>query len=151
MSCPCGLTKGQVLLMADKHGIRLTADGRCRNGYADNSNQQCGRLVGSHPDMQPGNKLFYFIIHHNLVLIILFYVDIIRMKRVFWDGSSIVYSVEFIWLSLEFRFLVPCLLRQHPQHRLQSPVSYKKSLRSCTTITSYSALFILFFPFVGHQ
>jgi hypothetical protein len=51
MWCHCDLTKHDVLRLhkaGSVNGVVLLA-GKCQNGYADNSGQTCGRLVGQHP------------------------------------------------------------------------------------------------------
>jgi hypothetical protein len=63
MSCPCGLTKEEVLEVARKHGVPL-AEGKCQNPLADGSDGKCGKALGAHPSSQ-GN--FNFIKNNHAI------------------------------------------------------------------------------------
>lgn len=51
MSCPCRLTKAEVLEVAEKHGIPLMG-GKCQNPRADGAEGVCGRALGAHESSQ---------------------------------------------------------------------------------------------------
>jgi hypothetical protein len=76
MSCPCGLTKAEVLEVAEKHGVPLVA-GKCQNQLADGSDGVCGKALGAHPLAQ-GNTHFlvslddFMLIYHFDVIFISF-------------------------------------------------------------------------------
>ena len=55
MSCPCGLSRTEVLEVAEKHGVPLVA-GRCQNPLADGTDGICGKALGAHP-LSPGNHI----------------------------------------------------------------------------------------------
>jgi hypothetical protein len=55
MNCPCGLTKAEVLEVAEKHDVPLVG-GKCQNPKADGTDGVCGKALGAHPLAQ-GSKL----------------------------------------------------------------------------------------------
>ena len=54
MSCPCGLTRREVVELADKKYVPLVA-GKCQNPLADGADGICGRSIGAHPTSQGKN------------------------------------------------------------------------------------------------
>jgi hypothetical protein len=48
MSCPCGLSRTEVLEVTEKRGVRLVA-GRSRNPLADGTDGTSGKALGAHP------------------------------------------------------------------------------------------------------
>jgi hypothetical protein len=51
MFCPCGLTKEDVIVVAEKLGVPLIG-GKCQNPLADGSDGVCGKALGAHPSSQ---------------------------------------------------------------------------------------------------
>ena len=49
MSCPCGLSKEEVLDLDKRGRIILDRRGRCQNSLANGDEGICGRALGAHP------------------------------------------------------------------------------------------------------
>ena len=55
MSCPCGLTKEEVIDLDKRERVPLVR-GRCQNPLADGSDGICGKALGAHPLQQVQGK-----------------------------------------------------------------------------------------------
>ena len=51
MSCPCGLTKEEVIDLDRRDRVHLIG-GKCQNPLADGSDGVCGKALGAHPSSQ---------------------------------------------------------------------------------------------------
>jgi hypothetical protein len=107
MSCPCGLTKEEVLEVAEKHGVPLIG-GKCQNPLADGSDGVCGKALGAHPSSQ-GNFNYKTVLSFNyrsgtnmLLLVFLFRKrgGFTETDRGFTETSSRGYVVKRFFISL---------------------------------------------------
>lgn len=51
MSCPCGLTRGEVLDLDRRERVPLVS-GKCQNPLADGTEGICGKALGAHISSQ---------------------------------------------------------------------------------------------------
>jgi hypothetical protein len=64
MSCPCGLSKEEVLDLDKRDRVPLVG-GKCQNPFANGSDGICGKALGAHPLAQ-GNYIcvrFHDVVH----------------------------------------------------------------------------------------
>jgi hypothetical protein len=68
MSCPCGLTKAEVVDLDQRDRVPLVG-GKCQNPLADGSEGICGKALGAHPLAQGNYILFDIMLLFNHFLI----------------------------------------------------------------------------------
>jgi hypothetical protein len=60
MSCPCGLTKEEVIDLDRRDRVHLIG-GKCQNPLADGSDGVCGKALGAHTSSQGCSHVLFFL------------------------------------------------------------------------------------------